>query len=185
MEIHMNQNRTSLGSINEQLNKCTKISTNWIKRLVFPCPWFQNKAVPCVSRSRSLKHQQTVGICHDASDETVDIVRPCIVPIEVLMDFYRLLFHVLRVNAFYKDFMSFSTFSEWTCLNSFFLFFFIPRTLNPCAMLCKYISDVCPVLRSAPLGEIFILYWSKMWPTGDKVLASGHNSPPSWSTYDS
>lgn len=68
-----------------------------------------------------------------------------------------------------------------------FIFFisFIPRTLNPCAMLCKYISDVCPVLRSAPLGEIFILYWSKMWPTGDKVLASGHNSPPSWSTYDS
>lgn len=67
----------------------------------------------------------------------------------------------------------------------FILYYVIPRTLNPCAKLFKYISNVCPVLQSAPLGEIFILDQSKMWPTGDKVLASGHNSPPSWSTYDS
>lgn len=128
MDFHMNQNRMSLGSINEQLNKrrrpFIKTSTNWIKRLGFPCPRLGTKqyaASPeCENWSRSIKHQQTVGICHDASDETVDIVRPPIVPIEVLMDFSTLLFHVLCVNALYKDIIRFSTFSKWTCLNSFF-----------------------------------------------------------------
>lgn len=156
------------------------------EKIGFSLPLIRYKAEPCVSRMRELieinKHQQTVGICHDASDETVDIVRPPIVPIEVLMDFSRLLFHVLCVNALYKDFIRFSTFSEHAWIHSFYV---IPRTLNPHAKLCKYISNVCPVLWSAPLSEIFILDRSKMWPTGDKVLASGHNSPPSWSTYDS
>lgn len=59
-----------------------------------------------------------MGICHDASDETVDIVRPPTVPIEVLMDFSRLLFHVRCVNALYKDFIRFSTFPGHACIHS-------------------------------------------------------------------